>query len=515
MTQNLATVEAITRELLARRSAVDSLLAFTEITHPSWKPSDHHTKLCFYLEKLEALAPCPHCGRAIDALAVFAPRRHGKTELVSRRFPAWFLGRHPEANVICAQATGLLAFDTGADVRNIVTSPEFRRIFDSVELREDAQAAGRWITNKNGIYFAVGVGGTSVGRGANVLDIDDPHGGREDADSQRMRDIAGNWYFGDVLPTLMPPARQLLTLTRWNQDDLASRILPEESTWVSHDDPQFFCADDWHVLRMRAIEGEDTDHAVALWPGHYPLDYLYRLRDKMYKGNRGREWKAQYQQQPVAEEGTFLMRDWFKQRYSELPPACNHYITTDFAVTKQTGRKDPDRTEIGVVALGPDDRAYGVDWLSIVGTTDVWIERLLDMIEKYHPVAVFGEKGLIKNAIEPPLQRRMAERSIYARFEWMPTAADKITRGHAFQVWAASGRVVLPSWGPWVENMVDELAAIGGGGRYDDKFDAWSHFFLAIDHHHPAIVRGAPPAREKHDPWTVIDGGRRDNWKTA
>jgi phage terminase large subunit-like protein len=504
------------QELLYRKAAPTDLLKYTEYTHPSWVTSDHHVKLCVYLQALEALLECPYCRSIIEALGVFAPPRHSKTELVSRRFPSWCLGRHPEWHMICAQATGQLAFDTGADVRNIVNSPEFKHVFKA-RLRADAQAANRWITSKGGVYYAAGVDGAIVGRGANLLDIDDPHGGRAEADSLRMREVTGNWYFGDAVTRLMPPARQLLTLTRWHEDDLAGRLLPPKEEWLATEDPQFFCGgpnSDWHILRFRAIEHEDTPAATALWPGRYPLDWLLKRRDMLHHAGRGREWEAQYQQNPCAEEGTYLRRSWFEDRYDKLPEGCLFYIVTDFAVTDNRA-KDPDRTELGVLALAPDDRVYVADWESYIATPDVWIDRLIDMIRRVNPMAVFGEKGVIKNAIEPALMRGMDDAHENAYFVWIQGMSDKLARGQSFRAWCSRKRVIFPKRAPWVDRAINELVSVGGGGRYWDKFDAMSTFFLAIDENHPAILRPDEKPAKKRDRWDNVHDIRQNRWKTG
>lgn len=502
-------------EQLHRRECRRSLLSFSKYTHPRWSSGRHHIKMCHYLELLARKANCPDCGHPITKLNINAPPRHTKTELCSRRFPAWYLGQDPTRQILNAQATGQLAMDTGADVRNIVREPEYRRIFPNVELMPDAQAAGRWVTKEGGIYYAAGVDGTTVGRGAHLLVMDDLVKGREAADSVRMRDIAGNWYFANAITRLMPDAIQLLIATRWHEDDPTGRILTPQDMWRPTNDPQFFCAGDWHVLRLRAIENVGTTREQALWPEWYNLDYLQSLRKTMVEGGRGREWQAQYQQEPVAEEGTYLKRKWFEDRYEEAPPA-RAYIVTDFAVTKQAQRKDPDRTEIGVVGYHSDGRVYVLDWSTIIDTPDVWIRELLRLIKQYRPYGVFGEKGIIRNAVEPSIQEAMRKEKTYARFVWMSTQGDKMARGRPLQAMASCGRIVFPRYSPWAENMIDELVAVGGGGRYDDKFDALAHFCLAIDRNSPAVSKGINRrSHAKKDPWQPVRVGTRDRWKTA
>jgi len=109
------------KELYRRKKATESLLAFTEYTHPSWLTGEHHKKVCRALEKVES-------GK-IDRLMIFAPPRHSKSELASRRFPAWYLGRHPERQIITASYGDELASDIGADVRDIIRDPYYRNIF--------------------------------------------------------------------------------------------------------------------------------------------------------------------------------------------------------------------------------------------------------------------------------------------------------------------------------------------------------------------------------------------------
>lgn len=487
----------------SRQLARESLLAFTEATHPRWETGEHHLLLCEWLEKLER--------GDISNLAVFAPPRHGKTELVSRRFPAWCMGRHPEWQMICAQATGLLAADTGADVREILRSPEFRRIFPGVELRADAQAAGRWLTDAGGVYFAAGCDGTIIGRGANLLDIDDPHRGRQDADSERMRNLTGNWYFGDALFRLMTPARQLLTQTRWHEDDLSGRIIPHEREWEPTDHPKVFKAGDWHVIRLRAIEQEGTKREVALWPGanddRFPLRRLHEIKTTLTKAGKLREWRAQYQQSPTADEGTYIQRAWFSERWEELPWVMNVYIASDYAVTDKKDSPDPDWTEHGVFGMTPDDRIYVLDWVGGQWTPDVWIERLLDLTERYKPYAVFGTKGVIRNSIEPFLKKRMRERKVSMRMEWLSDMADKSAKGRAFQAAASSSRILFPVQSEWAERIIDQCVGFPSV-IHDDGFDTMSNICRAIDQAHPAIVRHAPGNGNGVDRYAGEDHGR-------
>lgn len=173
-----------------------SLLSFTEFTNPLYKRANHHALIA---EKLEAVER-----GEIDRLMIFMPPRHGKSELASKRFPAWCLGRQPRRQIIAASYNSDLANDFGRNVRNIVAEPEFGQVFPKVSLAPDSQAANRMNTNFGGAYVAAGVGTAVTGRGADIALIDDPFKDREEADSERRRDIVWDWYRSTLFTRLMP-----------------------------------------------------------------------------------------------------------------------------------------------------------------------------------------------------------------------------------------------------------------------------------------------------------------------
>src|SRR6516165_3183231 len=131
-----------------RRAAKTSLISFTEFTYPRYEAAAIHKQIAEQLERVER--------NEIDRLMLLVPPRHGKSELASRRFPAWFLGRDPTRHFISASASFSLAEEFGRDVRNLVRSEEFMQVFDDVRLAEDSQARGRWNAEQGGSYYAVG-----------------------------------------------------------------------------------------------------------------------------------------------------------------------------------------------------------------------------------------------------------------------------------------------------------------------------------------------------------------------
>jgi hypothetical protein len=183
---SLLALEAEAQREKLRRSATSSLISFTEYTYgPRYKTAAMHRQIA---EQLERVAR-----GEIDRLMLLVPPRHGKSELSSRRFPAYYLGLFPDHHFISASASATLSEDFGRDVRNIINSSEYQEIFPETRLAEDSQARGRWQTAQGGSYYAVGVGGALYGRGANVLVLDDLFGSIAEARSETTRKQVWEW----------------------------------------------------------------------------------------------------------------------------------------------------------------------------------------------------------------------------------------------------------------------------------------------------------------------------------
>jgi predicted phage terminase large subunit-like protein len=434
---------------LARRS----LLRFTEYTNPLYSRAQHHEQIAAKLEAVER--------GEIDRLMIFMPPRHGKSELASKRFPAWCLGRNPQRQIIAASYNSDLANDFGRNVRNLVAEPEFGQVFPSVSLATDSAAANRMNTNHGGAYVAAGVGTAVTGRGAHLALIDDPFKDREEADSERRRDLVWDWYRSTLYTRLMPGGAVVLIQTRWHEDDLAGRLL-------EHD------AGQWDVLELPAI----NDAGEALWPEWYDLPALERIKSTIGP----REWSALYQQRPQPDEGTFFKREWFGT-WSKLPE-LRYYGTSDYAVTDGGG----DWTVHRIWGVDHEGNLYRVDGWRGQTTSDEWVDRKIDLMAKWKPWAWFGEGGVIQKAIEPMLKRRMLERRTHCRLEWLSSISDKPTRARSFQSMAATGRVKFEAGADLSEYLVFPA------GKHDDEVDTASLMGRALDQAHPAILKIPPPS---------------------
>lgn len=293
------------------------LLAFTQATYPAYRPGWHHRRLCHLLDRMAR----GECRRAVVSM----PPRHGKTELVSRRFPARLLGLNPDNRVIAASYSAALASRINRDVQRIVDSDEYRRIFPGTRLASGKNPGSYQrnsdlfeVVGSQGTYRSAGVGGGITGMGGDFLIVDDPIKNREEADSPTQREAVWEWFTSTLYTRQEPGASILVCMTRWNQDDLAGRLLRLQDEDAS--------ADRWEVLRLPAIAddspgpGDPRKPGEALWPERYPLDELGRIKASV----GGYEWAALYQQDPRGEGGTewpdsyFGPGVWFDEWPSDL-----------------------------------------------------------------------------------------------------------------------------------------------------------------------------------------------------
>lgn len=408
--------------------------------------------------------------------------------LASEFFPAWYLGRNPEHYVIASTYAQELADDFGRKVKGQIEDEAFGRIFPGVRLAEDSKSVKRFHleggteigTAQRGAYYAVGIGGPLTGRGAHLLLIDDPVKNREEADSEIVRKRVKEWFTSTAYTRLMPGARIVVIQTRWHEDDLSGWLLSEQKQ------------EGWEVLDLPALDGDK-----ALWPEQYDREALLRIKAAVGP----RDWSALYQQRPSPEEGTYFQRAWFKT-WADRPKHLAIYGTSDYAVTDDGG----DYTVHRVWGVAPDGDLYRLGGWRDRTTSDVWIERQIDLIREYRPFAWFGESGVIQKAIEPMLVRRMRERNAHCRMEWLPSIHDKPTRARGFQARAAMGRV-------WMEQGadLDEFLRFPAGAN-DDDVDCASLIGRALDDAHPAIAE-RPQEPRKRDRYE--DDDEPDNWKTV
>lgn len=316
-------------------------LPFVQYTFSDFHTSKAHAFIAQKLEEFEADVRAKKSPRLIITL----PPRFGKSELTSRRYPGWVLGRNPDWNVGIVSYSAELAEELSADARRVVISDEYKELFGSiyqpdkdasVEIDQQSRAVAHWrIAGRRGGVRAVGVGGSLTGRGFHVLIIDDPIKGRKEADSELIREDLWKWYRGTLRTRIEPGGGIILIHTRWHHDDLTARLLEHR-------------ADRWTVLHLPAL-AEDDD-ILGRRPGE-PLDpirYDAEALADIRTDTDEREWFAQYQGKPTPDEGDLFKREWFRWEkdphdYSPDAPG-NIFQYWDTAHGKRDPKRKGDRS---------------------------------------------------------------------------------------------------------------------------------------------------------------------------
>lgn len=281
---------------LEREWAQDDLISFIKLYNPNYKPAWFHFLIA---EKLKQVSD-----GEIDRLMIVMPPRHGKSTLISRFFPAWHLGRHPDDHIMATSYSGRLAHRFGRFTRNLIADDRYP--FPGVHLAQDSRSADLYdIEGREGGYLAAGLDGTLTGEGADILLIDDPTKSAKEADSETMREGAIEWYTETAYPRLQARGRIVVVGTRWRDDDLLGYIMNHEEN----------DSDEFEVVKFPAID----EDGKALWAEMYPIEELAKRRKNMTR----RMWAAQYQADPTPDEGSIVKRWWWKYWHhpgQPLPP---------------------------------------------------------------------------------------------------------------------------------------------------------------------------------------------------
>jgi predicted phage terminase large subunit-like protein len=370
-------------------------------------------------------------------LMIFVPPRHGKSQLVTVRYPAWMLERSPDKRVIIGSYSAMLAESFSRNTRRICRS--------RMLLSDERSAASDWETAIGGGLRAVGVGGGVTGRGGDLIVIDDPIRNREEANSQAYRERVWDWYRDALYTRQEPGAAIILILTRWHEDDLAGRILQSSE------------GSSWTVVTLPALAeaGDPLGRAegAALWPDRYDEAELART-----KATLGSSFEALYQQRPSALEGAIFKREWWRS-YREAPRFHSVLQSWDTAF-----KKGQDNDYSVCTTWGQADAGYYL--------LDVWKRRvefpeLKAMVatlgDQYRPNAVLVEDKASGQSLIQELQRD-------TRLPILPIKADtdKVSRAYAVTPIIEAGRVLLPDGAPWLSDYLDSMASFPNAAHDDD-----------------------------------------------
>ena len=327
--------------------ARQTLLGFILYTFPEYVAGWVHEEICQKLDDfLDAVKR-----KESPRLMLTMPPRSGKSEIVSRRFPAYTLGRYPDMSIIATSYSADLASRNNRDVQRVMDDKSYRDLFPNSALYGKnirSVSQGIYLRNSDifeivghkGVYKSAGVGGGITGMGGDILIVDDVFKDRSEADSPTIRNKVYNWYTSTLYTRLSPGGGILIIMTRWHTDDLCGRLLEKDKD-----------AKNWEVIEYPAIATHDEPHrkkGEALHPERYDLEQLLQIKSDI----GSRDWEALYQQKPTVDGGTVFKKEWFKY-WTTLPTRFDTMITswdmtfkgtdgTDYVVGQVWGKKGAD-----------------------------------------------------------------------------------------------------------------------------------------------------------------------------
>lgn len=488
-------------EIRTRDKCRLSFDAFVDEMWPGNLPGPHFEVMTNLFHRIDAGEPV----RTIVCL----PPRFGKSERLSYLFPSWWIGKHPEKQIIQASNVKSLAQTFGGKIRNLISSEDYKKVFPGVTLAADSSAKGDWKTNKGGIYFSVGAGGTVVGRGANLLIIDDPHseqsivgqGAANAMPSKEDFEKVYNW-FTSIRGRLEPNAAILIVMQRWAPFDLVGRLMEDMKLRTK--------GDQWEVIELPALVERTSDEGKpvvdeegqptfdSLWPQRWPVDELMKLKASLPTW----KWNAQYMQDPRSDESSIIKREFWRiwgQKitirkdgteelgevdHNKKPPECEYVIQSwDTAYTAKTRSDYSACTTWGVfkavVKHGKDGRDREVYNIILLEAAR-WKCEFQDL--KKHAVEQYRKHSPDTCIIEAkaaglPLVSELRKAGIPVS-DYTPTSrsGDKISRVNAVSDLFASGYVYIPPR-HWAEDVMEEFALFPNG-EHDDFVDSSTQALL-------------------------------------
>ena len=422
----------------------EDFISFVKSQWPDFVEGRHHRIIG---EKFNKIAQ----GK-LKRLIVCLPPRHTKSEFASTYFPAWMMGLRGNLKIIQTTHTAELAVRFGRRVRNIIDSDEYQEVFPKLKLEADNKSAGRWTTNQGGESFYAGVGGAITGRGADLLIIDDPVS-EQDALSPTAMDSIYDWYTSGPRQRLQPGGIIVIVMTRWSTKDLVGKVLKKQG-----DD----YADQWDVVEFPAIMPESDE---PLWPEFWKKDELLGVKASLPIG----KWNSQWMQNPTAEEGSIVKREWWRVwEDDDIPPYSYVIQSYDTAFSK---KETADYSAITTWAIF-QPQTDGPEQIILLDAQRVRLDfpdlkkMAWEEYKYWQPDCVLIEA----KASGTPLTHELRRMGIPVTAYTPSRGQDKIARMNSVAPIFESGMVWAPDR-PFAEEVVEEMASFPYGD-HDDYCDS-------------------------------------------
>jgi predicted phage terminase large subunit-like protein len=432
-------------------------------------------------------------------LIVSMPPRHGKSELISRRLPAYLLGLNPDESIIASSYSAALASRNNRDVQRIIDSQLYANLFPDTKLNSQntRTVAGSYLRNSDlfeivrheGIYRSAGVGGGITGMGGKWIIIDDPVKNREEADSATYRQSTWDWYTSTMYTRQAPDARILLVMTRWHADDLAGRLIQ-----LSQTNP---AADQWDVINFPAIAGhnpgafDQRQTGEALWPEVFPLSELQRMRSSI--GDY--QFSALYQQTPRAGGGTEWPDEYFPREmwFDEWP---NTITLRTIAVDPSKGRDGKQGDYSAIVLLGRDGDGTLYCQADLARrSSEAIIDATLETQAGFRADAVAVEANQFQELLAVQIASRAREMGLPIPIVPIVNTVSKLTRIRRLGPYLGQHCLRFKSNCPSTKLLVDQLRDFPTA-QHDDGPDALEMALRdMIDLHHGRVGMPQPAAR--------------------
>lgn len=445
-------------ELLRRRQAREKLMDFILYTKPDYDRNWHHDILT---SKLDSVVRSIENGEPRRVI-VRQPPQAGKSEIISRRFPPFVFGKHPEWNIIATAYNDTWAEGLGRDARNILDSDRYGKIFSRTQLSQDSRARGLWHTSSGGQYLAAGVGGGITGNPAHILIIDDPYKDRQEAYSVATRKHVFEWWRTSARTRVRFNGAVILLMTSWHEEGLDNALIKMAKDtgeeWEIVDIPAMSEAGykGIHPLDPRKFTGE----GVSFWEKNFPTESLKKTK----KVSGPENWSAMYQQKASPAAGNIIKRPWVKL-WQKLPTDFDEIlISWDLAFKKEE----------------QSSRVAGQKW-GRVGSRMYFMDRHTELMEFSESVDNFLKMLKADKRIGPRLVEDKANgpalESVLGKkipgLIMVPVQVDKAERLRAVSFLFRAGNVFYPDpeVHPWAEECIEELVKMPNSA-YNDDTDA-------------------------------------------